>query len=250
MPEAPSLEDQPIDDAVEAPENSDQPNGEQEPASFADFDYSGIPDDQREEVEKRIKGFQGSYTQAMQGVSETRKEAEQAQQIIAALQNPETAPKVLEAFGFELPQDEAPEDEPLLDPVEQMQRELAQTRGELEAFRGEQHTAAQQAAEQEQFVTQVEALEKSEGREFDAEEIQLLNKVAQRDAMGNLDVKGAFDLLSGVYSARQKDWVASKKAPRNPSSGTPGSKAADLSNPAEFREFTANLAQEALASAE
>lgn len=242
---APAEQDQPID-APEAPE-TDQPTGGEE--SFTDsYNPAELPDEARGAYEEAYKRLQGAYTQKTQSLAEERREAEQSRQMMAALQNPQTRAAVLQQFGIEMvdDEDELPDEEPdLYDRLERVEGQLTQ-----------REQAEQQARQQEavtDFVAeQIESLEKSEDREFDAKEHQLLDAYAKAfpTPEGYPNVKGAYELLTGIVSERQKAWVESKKAPRRPANGTPASQAADLSNPETRRQRMAEAAEAARASQE
>lgn len=247
MPEAPSLEDQPInDDVPAAPESSDQPSDAED--SLPEFDYSGIPDDQREIVEGRIKGFQAKFTQAQQGLAEARREAESKAQILEALQsgNPDVARAILSQlgydanavlgmYGYELPEQE--DDDDYVDPGEQALERLQQ----MEADRARQEN---EAAVDSYIQDEIKALEGKENVSFTDEEKEALNVYARNfpkeEVPGQLypDVDRAHALLTGVVKAGNKRLIDGKKAPRKPGGGGPGSRTVDPSKetPEERRE--------------
>lgn len=251
VPEAPAIEqDKPVD-APEAPDTGQATTGEEE--SFIDsFNLNDVPEDARPHVEALQKQWQSTYSSKRQAerqeLDEIRREAEQARQFQAAIQNPQTRAAVLQQFGIEMvdDEDELPDEEPdLYDRLERVEGQLTQ-----------REQAEQQARQQEavtDFVAeQIESLEKSEDREFDAKEHQLLDAYAKAfpTPEGYPNVKGAYELLTGIVSERQKAWVESKKAPRRPANGTPASQAADLSNPETRRQRMAEAAEAARASQE
>jgi hypothetical protein len=233
------------------PENSDTETGSGE--SFPDFDLSKFPDEHRADAERYAqevkKHFQGDYTRKTQSFAQERQEAEQAQQIIEALANPQSQADVLKHFGINLV-DDSEEGEELFagepDPnqrIDQLEQQLAGQQQEQQAI---------QASEQElvYIASEIEALEKGQDEEFSAEEQQFLADIARANPAQNgaPDVKRAAQLLSGLYDQRQKAWIESKKAPRRPANGTPASKAADLTNPEERRRVMAEAADAARAS--
>jgi hypothetical protein len=222
------------------PGSTDTETGSEE--SFPDFDLSSVPDDLRPDAERYAqevkKHFQGDYTRKTQSLAEERREIERAQQLQQALRNPQVAPavlaqlgydekKVLEMYGYQPEEQELSEEPDLYDEVQGIKQTLAQ------------REAAEQSARQEEAVTdyiaeQIEALEKKEDREFDPEEHQLLDAYARQFAKeGVPDVEGAFGLLDGIVSSRQKQWIESKKTPRPPGGGRPGSRTVDLSKESE-----------------
>lgn len=244
MPEAPAEQDQPI--TSEAPE-TDQPTGGEE--SFTDsYNPNDVPEEARPALEAAYKQLQSAYTSKTQTLAQERQEAEQAQQIIDALANPQSQADVLKHFGINLVDDS--EDEELFagepDPnqrIDQLEQQLAGQQQEQQAI---------QASEQElvYIASEIEALEKDQDEEFSAEEQQFLADIARANPAQNgaPDVKKAAQLLSGLYDQRQKAWIESKKAPRRPANGTPASKAADLTNPEERRRVMAEAADAARAS--
>ena len=240
---APAVEqDKPID-TTEAPEVPDKPEAGED--SFYEFDSSQVPEDaDRDWLGNKYSEMRSAFTKKAQEFGEGRRELEQARQLHQALRNPQVAPavlaqlgydekKVLEMYGYQ-PDEEEPEfDEFDTDSrVERLERTLAQ------------RETAERQAQREEAVTdfiaeQIEALEQKEDREFDAEEHRLLDayarQFARESAMGPVpDVEGAYALLSGLYSNREK---ASEKAllngkrktPRPPGGGKPGSRTVDLS---------------------
>lgn len=257
MTEAPSLEDQPInDDVPEAPELSDQPSDAED--SLPEFDYSGIPDDQRETVEGRIKGFQAKFTQAQQGLAEARREAESKARVIEALQsgNPDVARAilsqlgydanaVLKMYGYELPEQE--DDDDFVDPGEQALEKLQQ-------FEADKARQENEAAVESYIQDEIKALEGKQSLEFSDEEREALNVYARNfpkeEVPGQLypDVARAYELLSGVVKAGNKRLIAGKDAPRRPGGGGPGSRTVDPSK--ETPEQRRERMEQAVASAQ
>lgn len=246
MPEAPAEQDQPID-ALEAPE-TDQPEGANEESFTDSYNPSELSDDVRPHVEAAYKQLQSAYTSKTQSLAEERREAEQAKQIMQALQNPQVAPavlanlgydekKLLEMYGYSVGDDE-PADEPdLYDEVEG-----------LKQWKAQQEQTAKQAA-QEEAVTDyiaenIEAMEKKAQREFTTEEQQLLDAYARAYAKNGVpDVEGAYNLLTGALKSREKALLDPKRnTPRPPGGGKPGSRTVDLSKESD-EEFVNRMAQ-------
>jgi DNA-directed RNA polymerase beta subunit len=255
MPEAPAEQEQPTTEA-EAPE-TDQPTVEEE--SFTDsYNPNEVPEEARPQLEAAYKQLQSAYTQKTQGLAEVRREAEQAQQLQDALRNPEVAPmvlkqlgytekEILEMFGYQPEEDDdLPPDE--TERLDRLEQSLSQ------------REAADQAAQQEEAVTdyiaeQIEALETEAGREFDAEEHQLLDTFARANAdqQGYPNVKGGYGLLSGILSNREKALLDPKRTTqRRPGNGSSGSRTVDLSKetPEERRERMASAVGASQASQE
>jgi hypothetical protein len=244
--EAPSMEDQPINgNEVDEPSGEDQnqpEDGDQESAaSFADFDYEGIPDDLRGDVEKRIKGFQGSYTKAMQELSQNRQELDgvrdRAEALDAIIENPALLAQlgldersVLEAFGYQPGDDEEQE---YLEPEELNAREIAALKAERAQEVQERQLTEAQEAEEEHIIDEIAALEDQFDEEFSEKEMRLLANFARTnpDRQGRPNVKAAHEALREVLDGRKEAWKESLKrpTPRVPGQGPAGSKAADLS---------------------
>ncbi len=248
---APAEQDKPIES--EAPEDG-QALGEE---SFSDFDPSQIPDDaDRDWFEQKYNELRSGFTKKTQEFGETRREAEQLRQLRDALQNPQVAPavlaqlgyderKILDMYGYQAEQEESQEEPDLYEQV-------ARLEGKLTA-REQAEQQAQQAEATTDFISgEIEKLEKKEGREFDAEEHQLLDAYARAYAQNGVpNVEGAYKLLSGIYDSRQKQWIESKKTSRPPGAGKAASRTVDLSKetPEERRARMLARADEAEASA-
>lgn len=242
--------------APEAPEaNAPDTSQEGDEESFPDFDFDGIPEDLREKAERyaqEVKShFQAPFTKKAQEAAEVRREAEQARQLQEALRNPQVAPAVLAQLGHDekavlgmygYETDEEPEFEED-DPDERI--------GRLEQALSEREQAERQTQQEEAvsdyIAERIEALEGKEKREFDAEEHQLLDLYARSNPTpeGHPDVEGAFKLLSGIVSSRQKAMLDPKRnAPRPAGGGRPGSQMVDLSKESQ-EDRVARMAQAA-----
>jgi hypothetical protein len=247
------------EETTETPEAGQGEGGEGE--SFIDsFNLDDVPEDARPHVEALQKEWKANYTQKRQAdkqeVTEARREAEQAQQLQDALRNPEVAPMVLKQLGYtekeilEMFGYQPEEDDDLQpDETERLDR-LEQSLSKREA--------ADQAAQQEEAVTdyiaeQIEALETEAGREFDAEEHQLLDTFARANAdqQGYPNVKGGYGLLSGILSNREKALLDPKRTTqRPPGNGSSASRTVDLSKetPEQRRERMADAVSASQAS--
>jgi hypothetical protein len=247
---APALErDEPVD-ATEAPE-TDKPVGSEE--SSLDFDTSTIPDEYRPQMDELANQWKATYTKKRQAetaeLAEVRREAERNAQILQALQNPQTRAAVLQQFGIEY-LDEDENDDLAEEP------DLYTEVDQLKAWKAEQIAQTEQARREEAILDyvsgEIESLEKTEGREFDANEHRLLDTYARANPgpNGEPDVKGAYELLTGVSKTRANAILEAKKAPRRAPGGTPASKAADLSNKETREARMAEAAEAARASRE
>lgn len=251
-----SEQDQPID-APEAPE-TDQPSGEE---SFTDFDTSQIPEDaDREWLAQRYQQMQADYTRKTQGVSEARREAEnaaQSNQIVEALRskNPQVAVAILGQLGYD-PEEvlgmygyslEDGEDE-FVDPDEQFQNEFQQFRQEWEFEKEARQRQENEQAVEQYIGSEIKSLEAELGYELSKEEREGLDAYSRafpKEEAGRLipDVKGAHEFLSGIVKAGNKRLIAGKEnAPRKPGGGSAGSRTVDLSKetPDQRRERMMN----------
>jgi len=158
-----------------------------------------------------------------------------------------TEKEILEMFGYQ-PEEDPDEEPDLYEEVQGLKQSLSQ------------REAAERAAQQEEAVTdyiaeQIEALEKEAGREFDAEEHQLLDTFARANAdqQGYPNVKGGYGLLSGILSNREKALLDPKRTTaRPPGNGGSGSRTVDLSKetPEQRRERMAEAVGSSQASQE
>jgi len=242
---ATEVEDQPTD-APEAPE-TDQPTGGDEESFTDSYNPNEVPEEARPQLEAAYKQLQSAYTQKTQSLAQERQEAKQAQEVVQALANPETAPEVLKFFGLELEQEEQEPEFPL-DPEER----IDQMESQFQQWQQQQAEAMQAAQQEDELISQIESLEEKAGREFNEKEIKLLS--------GQINEPQALhDLLEEISGERQKQWEedfrkGKTRTPRAPGSGTPASKAVDLSKLSgrELREaqdqLAAEAAEEAMAS--
>lgn len=249
----PEVEDEPTN-APEAPDEGQAPEGEE---SFTDFDISQVPDEYRPQVEALANQWKQTYTKKRQAetqeLAQVRQEAEANAQIVNALANPQTRAAVLAQYGVDLVDEN--DDEDLFDDtdpeqrIERLERTLAERQAADEATR-------QEEAVIDYISEEIATLEQGEDREFDANEHRLLANYARSNPtpQGYPDVKGAYELLGGIAKARAKAIVdgRTKRVPRGPSSGVPGSRQVDLSkeSPEERKKRMAEAVESAGASGE
>jgi len=228
--EAPAEQDQPTP-APEQPEKEAQPESQEE--SFTDsYNPDDLPEEAREAYTAAYKRLQADYTRKTQSVAEERQEAQQAQRIMQALGDPNQAPEVLRALGYDL-EDEEPDEDDYVDPDERI--------GRIEQALAEQQQNAQYAAlveaEEASIADQIEALEEQEGRQFDDQEIALLAQAAQANSGPNgPDVRSAHDVYSQAVAKRNEAYLQSKRAPKVPAGG-PGEAKVDLNDDNARREY-------------
>lgn len=232
--EAPAVEQDQPTDAPEAPVE-DQPQGSEEESFTDSYNPNDVPEEARPMLEAAYKQLQSAYTSKTQTLAQERQEAEQARQILQALANPDTAPEVLKHFGLELAEEDL--EEPVFEP--DPEERINQLEQQLGAWQEEQAQAATQQAEEDSLVAGIEEMEQKAGREFSDKEIRVLSG-------RETDPKVLYGLMEEIVNERQKSWIDSKKAPRIPGSGKPGSKAADPSTEAGRLA----MAEEAAAMAE
>lgn len=224
----------------EAPVENGQGANDSKPDYFSDnFDPSTLP----EALVPAYKQMQGAWTQKTQALAEQRKEMEQAQALLHALQDPATQADALAALGYEVADDE-PEDGYEPDPTEQM-------RSEWEQFKAQQ-------AEQEQ-LQYLEATEKHIYSEI-ADKTRHLGELPQtvQDAIfdhaialgvtdtGDVDVARAVkDFEEEVFGWAQKRYVESKRDAPQPPASSPGQPVFDATDQkARVERMTSILRQE------
>lgn len=189
---------------------SDQPSSDgEEEARFTDaFDPDELPD----ELRPRYQQMQADYTRKTMELARMRKEAEQALAVYDAILDPDRAPGILSALGYEIdPEDEVDaygeEGPPIYDPA------LDEVRAELDELRTQFATQA----ENDYMVGELAAIENKIGRELSPEELNLMTQMAMSNRMpdGTPDVQSAWATLQKITAAEQQRWVSSKRqAPR------------------------------------
>lgn len=196
-----------------------------------------------EDYEARYKELQATYTR-------TAQEAAQHRQIIESLSDPERAPEVLSALGFEIQQEDTPDppqyDNPYDAEIATLKQQLAEQGKTLSEMTQAQQAAAQRAAEQTYFEQEFESLASEAGRDLTQAEANHIVAFAKAnpDANGRPDVKAGWASLKSLYDQNFNATVeAKKKAPKAPS-GQPGAAVPDLST----REGRLHAAQERLAA--
>ena len=184
--------------------------------------------DTRQEVpendyEKRYNDLRPEYDRTRQEVAQLR----QFQEAARGAFGPEVQAQVLRQIGLDLDDVEDFEDRENESEEDRVAR-LEQWKSEFEQQQQEQLLAQQ---EEEYLVSEIEALEKEAGREFSDEELTLIARAAQASRLenGDPDVKGAYELLTGVSKSAREQYVNSKKAPKAPV-GSPGEEQIDTSD--------------------
>jgi hypothetical protein len=249
MPDAPTAPE----DSGQAPESTEAPDtGQATEAqeSFTDFNPANdIPEDaDREWFENQYHELRKGFTQKTQGIAQERQEAQELREFAEAMQDPATRDAILEQqFGYQF-EDEGAEEE-YLDPEEELAARVEQLEGHLT-----QQQQAELASQQENQVTEyvaeeIEALEKSQGKdfEFSPEELAFISTYAHTHPSPNgaPDVRGANDALNKILDQRKQGWIESKKSPRRISQGTAASKTAEPQDRGERMELALEAMEEA-----
>ena len=238
-------------DASGAPEQADEQSSGEE--SFTDFDPSSIPETGaspqwlKEQYDHMRKGF----TQKMQEFGETRRDRDQLNQIVEGLRNGDAETRrsllqllnvdqqaALEAYGLEMAQQEAAEEEqePQLDEfdptvardprVDAWEAEKAEQR-QQEAVQAEAKEA--EAAADEVGGQMEEELTKLMGDEPDEQVAKFIfdHAIDNRDQLGKPDVQAGVAAWKQILDQQQQQWLASRQGPRAATQGIPGSERFD-----------------------
>jgi hypothetical protein len=246
-------EDQPSLDEPTLEEN--QGDDEGETASFLDaYDLGDVPEEARPVAEATIKRLNAAYTRQRQEDTQVVREAQQAEQILDGLLDPQRRDGVAKALGLELTQREEEEldDEfELRDPrVDQLKAEWDQER---QVTAAEKRVAAENA-----FVTEeVEKLQGKLDREFSDEELDVLLALSfsdqYRDERGVPSVESAFRVLDAAIAggkAAPKPKPKPKPKARRMGGGSAGERTVDLSDPEARKEVMLAAWRHAKASSE
>jgi len=242
-------QDQPIAEA-DAPDTgqAETDAGEAE-VNLDDFDLAQVPESaDRDWFETRYKDLRADYTRKTQALAEQRT---QVQTVIEAAQNPNHAQhqEALEYLGLELAEEDDTEDEYDDDPLAPIQQEIAALK-QAEQQRAEMLNAQQAETQLEDYLEgEITDLQRAEGiDEFSEAELRILVNaaVSSPDQRGNPDVRGAYAALQEAYGSRQKAWLSSKKAPRAPGAGVPGSAELDITDRSARLDEATRIAEAAM----
>ena len=215
--------------------------------------FTEVGGDLPPELESRYKSMQADYTRKTQELSELRREAEAATEFFNALSDEDmredalrqlaeyVGPETLAAAaGFEVADEDNLEGEfadefgePASDP------RVDQLAAEWESYK---------EAQQEQAILQeIESFTDQEmtrlGVEDDAEQRAVLSIAATMDLdrEGFPQLEAAKQMLDELYGSKQKQWIDSKKAPRQPLQGEQAEEGFDFSDADERRKRIAAL---------
>ena len=233
----------PIEDSVD-----DAPPVSGEGASESFTDVSG---DLPPELESRYKSMQADYTRKTQEIAELRREAEAATEFFNALSDEEmrddalrqlaeyVGPETLAAAaGFEVGEDNPEQD------FSQFEEEVKDPRVDQLAAEWESYKEAQQ---EQAILQEIESFTDGEmtrlGVEDEAEQRAVLSIAATMDLdrEGFPQLEAAKQMLDELYGSKQKQWIDSKKAPRQPLQGEQADEGYDFSNEDERRKRIAAL---------
>lgn len=214
----------------QAPDVQDQPQDTTDPedSGQSEFDPSSLPEEAQNYLSQREKQMTADYTRKTQEAAETRKQAEQFIEALSDPSHPQHK-QVLAYFNLEVEADEEDDDD-WDDPNDALLKRLdaLESRYQQDSESREQRDYEEQ--EEEYLAEKFEELQGKAGREFDDKELELLFSyaVSNQNSEGLPDVEGAYEVLNGVYDARQKDWISRKKAPRPVGQGSPASRDFDI----------------------
>ena len=204
------------------------------------------------ELESRYKSMQADYTRKTQELSELRREAEAATEFFNALSDEDmredalrqlaeyVGPDVLAAAaGFEVA------DEDNLEPdFSEFEEKPSDPRVDQLAAEWESYKEAQQ---EQAILQEIESFTDGEmsrlGVEDEAEQRAVLSIAATMDLdrEGFPQLEAAKQMLDELYGSRQKEWIESKKAPRQPLQGEQADEGFDFSDADERRKRIAAL---------
>ncbi len=215
--------------------------------------FTEVGSDLPPELESRYKSMQADYTRKTQELSELRREAEAATEFFNALSDEDmredalrqlaeyVGPDVLAAAaGFEV----ADEDNLEPDFSEFDEKPVADPRVDQLAAEWESYKEAQQ---EQAILQEIESFTDQEmarlGVEDDAEQRAVLSIAATMDLdrEGFPQLEAAKQMLDDLYGSRQKEWIESKKAPRQPLQGEQADEGFDFSDADERRKRIAAL---------
>lgn len=215
--------------------------------------FTEVGGDLPPELESRYKSMQADYTRKTQELSELRREAEAATEFFNALSDEDmredalrqlaeyVGPDVLAAAaGFEV----ADEDNLEPDFSEFDESPAADPRVDQLAAEWESYKEAQQ---EQAILQEIESFTDGEmtrlGVEDEAEQRAVLSIAATMDLdrEGFPQLEAAKQMLDDLYGSRQKEWIESKKAPRQPLQGEQAEEGFDFSDADERRKRIAAL---------
>lgn len=212
-------------------------------------------DDLPPELEARYKSMQADYTRKTQELAELRKEAEAATEFVSALQDDYTREQALRqlaefvgedtyltAAGFEADA----EDNPAGNDFSEEEDDFSFSDPRVDQLTAEWESYKQTQQERE-ILQEIETFTEGEmdrlGIQDDTEQQAVLSIAATLDLTpdGLPQIAAAQEMLNELFGKRQKDWIGSKKAPRQPLQGSAADEKFDFRNEDERRRRMAAL---------
>lgn len=244
------------------------PEGEE--SFYDDFDPSQIPEgtDPLEWVGKKYGEMRKAFTQKTQGISQTRREAEESQALIEGLRDPSTMPHYLRLLGVDLTNPEMLQqlgisgggqgdpDEELLNLLDE--EDSVESRVEKIERERQEEVQQRQSAEMDQALDdladqELEKIEGAWGRELDDDEDAFIRHRAEATpgADGFPDYEKAATVLKGFLDRRIQEELERRSKPgRGAPGGRPGGKALDPNKEEDRVGLGAAAAERAMASQE
>lgn len=210
-------------------------------------------DDLPPELEARYKSMQADYTRKTQELAEQRREAEAALEFIESIQDESTRESALRqlaefvgedsyltAAGFEADAEDTVDDEEFSD------EDFGVNDPRVDQLAAEWETYKRSQQEKE-ILHEIESFTDSEmerlGIEDETEQQAVLSIAAtlDLDSRGLPQIEAARGMLEELFNEKQKSWIGSKKAPRQPLQGTSADAKFDFSDEDERRRRMAAL---------
>jgi len=227
--------DQPEVEAPEAPE-TDRAEGD----VLDTFDLSQVPEDaSREWLGKRHSEMTGSLTRKNQELAEQRRQVGSIVQAVQDRDHPDHE-AVMEELGLATTDeddlyDEGPDQDAR---VERLERQLQEFTESAEEDR-------LNTAETKWLANAMTELEAETGTTLSQEEQDIVRGFATSNRFddGEPDIHGGFERLNAAWTAKQKAYEKSKKAPKAPGAGLPAARDRDTSTRAERIALGAKVAE-------
>lgn len=233
----PAATDQPPEQTP-APDSTDQattteaasPSAQED--RFHDLDLSRIPDDTdpREWAVQREREMQQAFTRRTQEAAEARREAEQ---VLEALQDPETRPIILERLGVQVADPQQTVTEPEYpDPESELRTELDQLKGYLQEREDAEWNDQLEHAEQQFIGDRINEIAAREGRTFSEAEKNLITSYGKANRLqdGEPNLEDGYKLILEHEKVAKERYLESKRAPRKPGGGVPAARQVDPEN--------------------
>lgn len=203
------------------------------------------------ELEARYKSMLGDYTRKTQEISELRKEAESAVEFFNALQDEQGRDEALRQLAEFVGQDEylsaagfAMDGEDNIEDFSEFTEATGDPRVDQLSAEWEAYKSSQQ---EQQILGEIESFTDQEMSRLsidnDAEQRAVLSIAATLDLdnQGLPQIEAASQMLNDLYGEKQKSWIDSKKAPRQPIQGEQATQGFDFNNEDERRAHIAAL---------